>query len=108
MPRRTPDTTPSPLYKVIGGRIREARNDTGLSQDELAKAVRLTRTSITNLENGNQQVPLHTLFDIARALGRPVHDLIPTDLPPRERRAYGAEDVTRWATQLKRERRASA
>jgi hypothetical protein len=37
----------------------------------------LTRTSIINIEKGRQQLLVHTLVDIAGALGVPVVELLP-------------------------------
>lgn len=99
----------SPLYKAIGAAIKKARNDLGVSQEDLATAVRLTRTSITNLESGKQQVPLHTLYEVAAAVGRDLRDLLPASVPEPTAPAYGADDVDRWAKQLKKtSRRVSA
>ncbi len=40
-----------------------------MSQATLAVSVGLSRTSITNIELGRQHVPLHTLYEVASALG---------------------------------------
>jgi DNA-binding XRE family transcriptional regulator len=58
------------FYEEVGRRIRDARRrrKPPLTQDGLAKLVGLTRTSITNVEQGRQKCLLHTLFDIATAL----------------------------------------
>jgi transcriptional regulator with XRE-family HTH domain len=107
--RRSPAVEVSPLYQAIGAAIKQARKELGLSQEDLAKIVQLTRTSITNLESGKQQVPLHTLYDIAAAIDHDVRELLPVDVPEPTAPAYGAEDVDRWANQLKKtSRRVSA
>jgi transcriptional regulator with XRE-family HTH domain len=49
-----------------------------LSQEALAKAVGLTRTSITNIERGRQPVNLHTLYVMADILRLDVADLLPS------------------------------
>lgn len=98
--RQRPTTQVSPIYAAIGAAIRQARTARGLSQEQLAKVVHLTRSSITNLESGKQQVPLHTLYDIAFALGQDVRELLPEAAPATEKVEYGKEDVQRWATQL--------
>ena len=64
------------LYKLVGRRVREARESRGLSQQRLAEEVDLTRTSITNIESGRQKLLLHTVFLLADALATPVNDLI--------------------------------
>ena len=58
------------FYEEVGRRIRDARTrrKPPLTQEQLAKEVALTRTSITNVEKGRQKVLLHTLADIAVAL----------------------------------------
>lgn len=80
--------------------MRAARVAAGRSQDDLAKAVSLTRTSITNLESGRQQVPLHTLYAIAENLHCHVFDLLPKTAPPRRGSEIGKDDVSRWTNQL--------
>jgi transcriptional regulator with XRE-family HTH domain len=90
------------LYQLVGKRINEARKKIpGMTQEQLGRLVSLTRTSITNIEHGKQKLLLHTLCDIADALGvepaqllpiqasSPVHAEIehelPTDLSAAER-----------------------
>lgn len=48
-----------------------------ITQEELARRVGMTRTSITNIERGRQKVQLHTLYDIAAALDTPIQNLLP-------------------------------
>lgn len=57
-------------------RFRE-RPEFGLSQDALAKRVGLSRTSVTNIEKGRQQIPLHALYSFADALGVEPTALLP-------------------------------
>lgn len=56
------------FYAEVGRRIRQAREKRGLSQEALASAVSLTRTSVTNIEKGRQKFLVHTLVDLARSL----------------------------------------
>ena len=67
------------LYVTIGKRIRERRNELRMTQDELASTeyVDLTRTSITNIEYGQQRIQVHTLYAIANALSMSIYDLLP-------------------------------
>lgn len=64
------------LYRFVGERIRAARGKQ-LSQDALALAVGLTRSSISNIEKGRQKLLLHTLVDIANALKVEAATLLP-------------------------------
>ena len=66
------------LYELVGRKVREKRERLEKTQDELARSIDLTRTSITNIERGRQKVPLHHLLRIASALGEELRDLIPT------------------------------
>jgi DNA-binding XRE family transcriptional regulator len=70
------------LFREVGQKIRQLREgQTGgrarLTQAELAEMVGLERTSITNIERGNQKVPLHVLYRICEALRAPVSDVMP-------------------------------
>jgi len=46
--------------------IREALD---ITQGDLAKRLHMTRTSLTNIEAGRQRVLLHSVDNIAKALG---------------------------------------
>lgn len=61
-----------PIYKDIGERLRRLRESKGMTQAELAKRVRLNRTSVVNFESGRQRLPLHKINAIARVLGRAI------------------------------------
>ena len=65
------------LYADIGNRIRERREELGLTQQALASMVELSRTSITNIEQGRQKLLVNTLFDVAGALEISIEDLLP-------------------------------
>lgn len=70
------------LYRMLGERIRKLREesvspDGRLTQGALAAQVGLERTSITNIENGNQKVTLHVLYGLCEALGVGVADVLP-------------------------------
>src|SRR4051812_31152184 len=56
------------FYTEVGIKIRRAREEIGFSQQKLAFLVKLSRTSITNIEQGRQKLMLHTLLDIATFL----------------------------------------
>jgi transcriptional regulator with XRE-family HTH domain len=67
----------SRLYRVFGSRLRELREEKSVTQEELAKRVELSRTSITNIEKGRQRIMLHQLVELAEALDANPSDLIP-------------------------------
>ena len=66
------------VCKLFGQLLAQRRSEAKLSQDALAKAVGLTRTSITNIERGRQPVNLHTLYLMADILQLDVADLLPS------------------------------
>lgn len=57
------------LLEVIGNQIRKARESAGWTQEELAKEIGSTRTSVAHYEAGNVSIPAVNLFAIARACG---------------------------------------
>lgn len=65
------------LYTLVGRRVQRARQQADLTQEELGKRVGLTRTSITNLERGQQKIQVHTLYEIAVALNVRLDALLP-------------------------------
>lgn len=77
------------LYVALGKIVRSRREREGMTQDELARRVGMTRTSITNIESGRQKVQLHTLYDVADALNVPIKDLLP---PPKVATMEAIED----------------
>jgi transcriptional regulator with XRE-family HTH domain len=68
------------FYRQLGENIRTYRRRSKLSQDRLAKLIGLTRTSLTNTENGRQHPPLHTLCAIAENLKVDISELLPRPL----------------------------
>lgn len=69
------------IYAALGQKVRQAREIANMRQDQLADRVGMTRTSITNIEKGNQRIQVHTLYSIANALGVSPHDLLPLPDP---------------------------
>ena len=65
-------------YKVnekLGKRIRRARKDKKISQEELADRVGLHYTTISRIERGISNPPVQTISKIARALKVSLSDL---------------------------------
>lgn len=65
------------FYREFGVKIANARAEAGVTQDALAEAVGLSRTSITNIEKGRQAVQLHLAVKIAGILGVELPVLMP-------------------------------
>jgi transcriptional regulator with XRE-family HTH domain len=65
------------FYGRLGGRIKEQRAAVGHTQQQLADALGLSRSSAVNIEKGRQHLAVHQLARIADFLGCPPADLIP-------------------------------
>lgn len=52
----------------VGERIRKRRNELGWTQDALAQKAGVSKSFLSDLENGKRNVGADTLYDIARAL----------------------------------------
>lgn len=59
----------SNIQKRFGDKLREIRNQKGLSQEELAFKAGLHRTYISDIERGFRNVSLKNIEKIAMALG---------------------------------------
>lgn len=70
------------FYRDFGARVRAARGD-AITQQELARRVGLSRSSVANVERGAQRVAIHMISVFADALGVPAEALLPSG-PPRE------------------------
>lgn len=57
--------------------IREKRKSKGINQENFAKMVDLSRTSIVNIEKGNHGITIENLYLFAEKLECSVHELIP-------------------------------
>jgi len=77
------------FYNRFGQILREARKTSGLSQEDLGKAVGLNRTSVSNIEKGRQKILLHTFCKVVRLLKLEPRDLLPVE--SRERPAPGLD-----------------
>jgi len=53
---------------LVGKRIREIRNQRGISQEELADLASLDRTYITSVERGKRNISIVNLEKLANAL----------------------------------------
>jgi transcriptional regulator with XRE-family HTH domain len=63
-------------WAEVGKRIRDRRQQMGMSQQALAAAAGITQNGVFRLETGETNPQLSTLQQIASALGCPVRDLV--------------------------------
>ena len=54
----------------IGVMLKQARSQTGMTQEEIAKKLKTTRSAISRIENHSKDVKLSTLEKFAEALGK--------------------------------------
>lgn len=76
-----PSLDPIPAHVVahrqrIGRRIRIAREDANLTQEQLGERVDMHRNTIGNIENGVHSPRLDSLLMIANVVRVPLRDLI--------------------------------
>ena len=57
------------IKKKVGMRVRELRNNIGISQDELASRASLDRTYITSVECGKRNISIVNIERLSKALG---------------------------------------
>ncbi len=57
-------------YKAFIERLRKAREEAGMTQVELAKALKRSQTWVSKWELGERRVDFVELEDIAKALGK--------------------------------------
>ncbi len=57
------------VLSTFGSRVREAREELGISQEKLAELMNLHRTYVGEIERGLRNVSLVNIARLARALG---------------------------------------
>lgn len=65
------------FYADFGRKIRTARENAGLTQQQMADRLELTRSSVANIEAGRQRALLHVAAAAAEATGLRAQDLLP-------------------------------
>ena len=77
------------LYKRLGTTIKAQRRARGLTQQQLAKQLGISRASLANVETGRQRVLIHQLYELADQLSINIQELLPN---PSEAEALQALD----------------
>jgi transcriptional regulator with XRE-family HTH domain len=68
------------VYRDIGMRLQQARQELGLTQEELAARLGCTQAALSNYELGKRRLHLAGLEQIAQILGKPLSYFI--ESPP--------------------------
>lgn len=66
---------------LLGRRVAQAREDAGLTQTDLGRAVELDRSAISRLEQGERKLNVPELVQIAGALKRPLSYFVADPVP---------------------------
>ncbi len=77
-------------YKRLGGRVRQARLDQGLTQAELAELADISPPYVSHVERGAKTVSLDTLARIAESLDTTLDSLL-LGQQAADQNAYGTE-----------------
>jgi len=65
------------IAKELGRKLKKYRNATGLSQQDIADRLRLTKVAYGNLERGTSLISLEHLVRLPSILGCRITDLLP-------------------------------
>lgn len=63
------------LLKTARNRLKELRKKLDITQDDLAKRVKISRAYLSNLENGKYTPSLEVAYNIARELNTSIDEL---------------------------------
>lgn len=83
-------TSSETVYRAIGLRIKMAREEAGLTQDQLATELDMSDSGLTLWESGKRRVPIDQLRRIGERLGKPMWWLLGED-PPDPNSAFAHE-----------------
>lgn len=98
------------LYQQLGKQVRRLRKQRRLTQDSLSLALSVTRSTITNIELGNQRPPLHMIYELAEYFDVPLRELLPpwqritTTLSEQDRLLKEKSDLTEQLAGVERDR----
>jgi transcriptional regulator with XRE-family HTH domain len=89
--------------KAIGGRLRMAREQAGLSQGQVAKMLNLHRPSVTETEAGRRKASPQELAEYARIYGVSIDWLVNVDTDENDTKRDKLQLVARKLANLKKE-----
>jgi len=86
------------LYSLIGEKLKGLRVEKGMSQTELSdKIPNIGRTSISNIEKGEQKPPLHVIYLICNELDIDIHSILPTFSDVMDKvKSYNKNDLSNY------------
>ncbi len=98
------------IYKDIGRKIQKAREEAGLSQEELASRLGYTQAALSNYELGKRRLYLANIERIARELNKPLsyfleESAVPTNADKAESLDETISEIIKLLTELPKEER---
>jgi len=98
------------IYRDIGKKIQKAREEAGLSQEELASRLGYTQAALSNYELGKRRLYLANIEQIARELNKPLSYFleesgIPTNTNKGEPQDETVSEIIKLITELPKEER---
>lgn len=78
---QTPVRDDAQEWRALGERLREAREYLGLSQQEVADLLKLSRPAVTQMEAGNRKVSTLELRELSQLYRRPYDWLVGAEEP---------------------------
>ncbi|MEK6449972.1 MULTISPECIES: helix-turn-helix domain-containing protein [Myroides] len=65
------------ILKKFGEHVKELRESVGLSQDDVVlNGYKITKGTVSDIENGKRNCSLTTLIDLAKGLNKPPKELL--------------------------------
>ena len=66
--------------KKSGDKLRAAREFLGLTQDQVASTLNMTRNSIVNIENNNRSIKSEELYSFSKLYGISMEEIVSEDI----------------------------
>ena len=76
-------TPPNQLTRTMGKLIRQAREESGLSQANLAEKIHRSQATLSQIESGKIRADFETVISLAYALNKPFRYFVPEEIMPR-------------------------
>lgn len=64
------------LKRLVGGNIKRIRKEAGYRQGQFAKMIGITSTTLSKMENGESDIKIGLLSDMAKVLNKPIHEFL--------------------------------
>ncbi len=89
------------IYKTIGKKIQKAREEAGLSQEEMASRLGFTQAAFSNYELGKRRLYLANIEQIAKELNKPLsYFLEESPLTVQENREESKDEIQTEVVQI--------